>query len=136
MIQINKERLREHPHGEDHLRILEAVLAAIDPAALLTERLTVVGDALEIDHSRIPLMGRRIWILSIGKAGVPMAQAVESLLGPERIAGGVAVTRTGYGGLTDVVRVIEAGHPIPTDTIGADAIVEVSKQVGLDDLVL
>lgn len=136
MIQISGDRLREHPYRGEHLEILEAALAAIDPALLITQRLFIAENTLRIDDSKYPLIGRRVWILSIGKAGVPMAGAMESLLGSERIAGGVALTREGYGGSTEVVRVIEAGHPIPDSTVGADAIAELSDQVGPDDLVL
>ena len=136
MIRISRHRLRAHPYCEQHLKILEASLAAVDPAALLRRRLGIAGNALRIDGSMIPLAGRRVWILSIGKAAVPLAGAVESLLGCERIAGGVALTREGYGGPTEVVRVIEAGHPIPDSMVGADAIAGLSDQVGPDDLVL
>ena len=136
MIRISRDRLRVHPYCEEHLGILEAALAAIDPAALLRQRLAVAGNALRIDNLTVPLEERRVWILSIGKAGVPMASAAESLLGCRRIAGGVALTREGYGGSTEIVSVIEAGHPIPDGTAGADAIAGLSDQVGPGDLVL
>ena len=136
MIRISRDRLRVHPYCEEHLDILEAALAAIDPAVLLRQRLVIAEDILRIDDLTVPLAGRRVWILSVGKAGVPMASAAESLLGCKRIAGGVALTREGYGGSTEVVRVIEAGHPIPDGTVGADAIAGLSNQVGPDDLVL
>ncbi|MFC2083276.1 DUF4147 domain-containing protein, partial [Candidatus Bipolaricaulota bacterium] len=96
MIHIDRDRLRERPLRDDHLRILEAALAAVDPAALIRERLLVDENALVIDDLRFPIKNRGVWILSIGKAAVPMAQAAESLLGSARIAGGVALTRRGY----------------------------------------
>jgi glycerate 2-kinase len=136
MIRINRHRLRAHPFHEDQLLIMEAALAAIDPGALMANRLSINGDVLETDGLRVLLTNRRIWIVSIGKAAVPMAQAAESLVGTERIAGGVAVTRKGCGGSAGVVRVIEAGHPIPESTAGADAISELSSQVRPEDLVL
>lgn len=136
MIHVDRDRLRDRPLRDDHLRILEAALVAVDPAALIKQRLVMDGNVLEIDDLRFSLEDRGIWILSVGKAGVPMAQAAESLLGPERIAGGAAVTRRGYGGVTEVVRVIEAGHPLPEDTVGADEVARLSAQVEPDDLVL
>ena len=136
MITLRREHLREHPHGDAQLEILEAALAAIDPAALIADQLAVVEDTLHIGRLSIPLAGRKVWILSIGKASVPMACAVESLLSPERIAGGVAVTRRGYGGPTERIRVIEAGHPLPEGSDGADAVLEIARQVGPNDLVL
>jgi glycerate 2-kinase len=136
MITLRRDRLREHPHGDAQLKILKAALDAIEPAALIVDRLTVVEDMLRVDQLSFPLAGRKVWILSIGKASVPMASAIESLLGPERIAGGVAVTRTGYGGPTECIRVIEAGHPLPEGSDGADAVIEIARQIGPNDLVL
>jgi glycerate 2-kinase len=136
MIAFHRGRLREHPHGDAQLRSLKAALAAIDPAKRITDQLTVADNVLHIDHLVFPLEGRRIWILSIGKASVPMARAVEDLLAPKCAAGGVAVTRAGYGGPTRSLQVIEAGHPLPRTVVGADAVIEIAKLVKPEDLVL
>ena len=136
MMRIDRNELRDHPMQEDQVTILEAALAAVEPAALIAKRLSVKADSLCINQTAIPLAGRRIWVLSVGKAAVPMAQAVTTLLGSERIAGGVAVTRRGYGGAAGGVRVIEAGHPLPDGTAGAEAVAAVADRVGGDDLVL
>lgn len=136
MITFQRDCLREHPHGDAQLQVLEAALAAIDPAARIADHLTVVDNTLHIGHLILPLEGRRIWVLSIGKASVPMARAVEDLLGSKRIAGGVAVTRTGYGGSTEYIQVIEAGHPLPRNVDGADAVIEIAELVEPGDLVL
>lgn len=136
MIRVNRDHLRGHPHGDDVLRILESALSSINPFALIDQQASVCGDTLQFGKLKISLAGRRIWILSIGKASVPMARAIEVLLGPERLSGGVAVTRTGYGGFVERINVIEAGHPLPKGTDGADAVMAVADQVGPDDLVL
>ncbi|MCK5827774.1 DUF4147 domain-containing protein, partial [Candidatus Bipolaricaulota bacterium] len=136
MISIQGDRLRQHPHGDCQIEILEAALAAIEPSALIGNQLSVAGDWLYVGQLRLSLTDRRIWILSIGKASVPMTHALETLLGSKQIAGGVAVTRVGYGGYTDCIRVIEAGHPLPEGTEGAAAVMAIAKQVEPDDLVL
>ncbi|MBU1049723.1 DUF4147 domain-containing protein [Candidatus Bipolaricaulota bacterium] len=136
MISINRDGLRAHPFGDDAIEILEAGLAAIDPATRVAAFLSVVQDELCVGELSFSLAGRRIWILAIGKASVPMANAAGRILGRERIAGGVAVTRTGYGGPTDCVRVIEAGHPLPQGTDGADAVIDIASQVKPDDVVV
>ena len=133
---IDRDRLRKRSHLEVQVAMLEAALSSVDPEALVRQHVVVANEALRIDGREHTLGDRRVWILSIGKAAVPMAQAVESLVGVERISGGVAVTRKGYGASMDVVRVIEAEHPIPEDTVGADAIAELAGQVRPDDLVL
>ncbi len=127
--------LRSHPHADAHRNIASAALCAVEPEALIANRLAVDGRAVTIDGVRIGEVDR-VWIVSIGKAAVPMARAVEKTLGVDRIAGGIAVTRQGHGGVTDVVRVIEASHPVPDGTTGADAVEELAARVAPDDLVL
>jgi hydroxypyruvate reductase len=56
---------------------------------------------------------------------------------PQRIAG-LGVTRSGYGRPTRIIRIVEAGHPIP-DNAGAQAAAEtlaLADAAGADDLVV
>jgi glycerate 2-kinase len=82
-------------------------------------------------------------VLAAGKAGASMAEAAERYYLDERgvrqtrIAG-LAVTRRGYGRPTRLVRVIEAGHPVP-DAAGLAATLEtlaLADTAAADDLVL
>src|SRR5438093_12451835 len=64
-----------------------------------------------------PASGRLI-ILAAGKAGASMAAVAERHYLDERGVpsarlSGIAVTRRGYGCRTRIVRVVEAGHPVP-----------------------
>ena len=67
----------------------------------------------------------RLILLAAGKAAGSMTEVAERhylderALPPDRIAG-IAVARHGYGRPTRVVRMIEAGHPVP-DAAGLDA---------------
>jgi hydroxypyruvate reductase len=89
-----------------------------------------------------PAAGRLV-ILAAGKAGGSMAEVAERYyldeLGmPAGRLSGLAVTRRGYGRPTRLVRVIEAGHPIP-DAAGLAAAFEtlaLADAAGPDDLVL
>jgi len=136
MIHIRQDRLREHPHQVDQIAILEAALASVEPAALMAAHVSVTENMLAVGEMSFPLEGRCVWILAIGKAAVPMAQAAESILGLGRIADGIALTRAGQGAETGIVRVIESGHPLPEGTEGADAVAALSARVNPKDLVL
>jgi hydroxypyruvate reductase len=92
-----------------HRRLLEELyrtaVAAAHPAACLPP------------HLPAPPPAGRLVLLAAGKAAGAMTEVAErhyldSGISPERIAG-LAVTRHGYSRPTQIVRVIEAGHPIP-----------------------
>ncbi|MGE0038438.1 MAG: glycerate kinase [Xanthobacteraceae bacterium] len=89
-----------------------------------------------------PLSGRLI-VLAAGKAAGAMTETAERYyldtcgLPANRIAG-IAVTRPGYARPTRVVRVVEAGHPVP-DAAGLAATLDtlaLADGAGPDDLVL
>jgi hydroxypyruvate reductase len=89
-----------------------------------------------------PLAGRLI-ILAAGKAAASMAEVaerhyLEERAVPESRIGGLAITRHGYGRPTRIVRVVEAGHPVP-DAAGLAATLEtlaLARAAGRDDLLL
>jgi hydroxypyruvate reductase len=87
-----------------------------------------------------PARGRLV-ILAAGKAAGAMTGVAEqhyrSLLPRQRIAG-LAVTRHGYGRPTQIIPVIEAGHPVP-DAAGISTtkrVLALADAVDADDLVL
>jgi hydroxypyruvate reductase len=94
-------------------------------------------------HLPAPPASGRIIILAAGKAAGSMAEVAERhylddcTLPPNRITG-VAVTRHGYARPTKLIRVVEAGHPVP-DATGLAATLEtlaLADAAGPDDLVL
>jgi len=78
-----------------------------------------------------------IFIIGAGKAGAPMASAIEDILG-ERITEGIVNVK--YGHVADLkhVKLIEAGHPVPDKNgrAGALAILNLAKRAKKDDLVI
>jgi glycerate 2-kinase len=94
-------------------------------------------------HLPAPPSSGRLLILAAGKAAGSMAEVAERHYLDERglpasRIGGLAVTRHGYGRPTRVVRVVEAGHPVP-DAAGVAATLEtlaMADAAGADDLVL
>jgi glycerate 2-kinase len=89
-----------------------------------------------------PASGRLI-ILAAGKAGASMAAVAERHYLDERGVpsarlSGIAVTRRGYGCRTRIVRVVEAGHPVP-DAAGLAATREtlaLADAAGGEDVVI
>ena len=86
---------------------------------------------------------RRLIVLAAGKAAGAMAEVAENfylerlMFDPQRFSG-IAVARHGYGRPTRIVRMIEAGHPIP-DAAGLQAASDalaLADAAGKDDLVL
>jgi glycerate 2-kinase len=94
-------------------------------------------------HLPAPPKRGRLIVLAAGKAGASMAQAAETYYldhrgVPADRMRGIAVTRKGYGCGTRVVRVVEAGHPVP-DAAGLEATAEtlaLADAARAEDLVL
>jgi hydroxypyruvate reductase len=95
------------------LEIFKRTLAAIDVESVVRasvrsddDRLLIGAD--EVDLSRF----KRVVVIAVGKASVPMARAVEDSLGPP-LADGLVVTNAMIGRLPRLLPVIVGGHPLP-----------------------
>ena len=112
-------------------RLFHTAVAAAHPASCLPAHLPPA-----------PPSGRLL-ILAAGKAAGSMAEAAERFYldqrgVPESRVRGLAVTRHGYGRPTRLVRVVEAGHPVP-DAAGLAATretLDLANSAGADDLVV
>jgi hydroxypyruvate reductase len=120
------------------LPILEAALTAVDPYQAVKAVLQCSGDQLLVGGRDYALNTfQRIFVLGAGKAGAPMTQAVEAVLG-ERISGGLVVVKTGHSAPTQHVELVEARHPMP-DAAGFAAgqrMLALANQAGPHDLVI
>ncbi len=104
-------------------RMFDAAITAADPEAALAAHMP--------DRPK----GRTV-VIGAGKGAAQMAAAFERLWGEP--VEGVVVTRYGYGGATQNIRVLEASHPVP-DAAGLKATEALTNAVtGLreDDLVV
>jgi glycerate 2-kinase len=118
------------------LAIFRAGLAAVDPQQAVKKVLRLAGDDLWVgEHSYRLKDFNRIVVVGAGKAGAPMAQAVEGVLG-ERLEGGLIVVKYGYTAPLKKVKIIEGGHPIPDETgqLGAGELLEIVHGLGEDNL--
>lgn len=130
------------PRGADVCEILEAGLQAADPYGAVKRHLHVDGGTLIAgDRSYDLAQFHRILLVGAGKAGAPMADAVNDLVGG-RVADGVVIVKEGYASHdtlpTGNLKIREAGHPLP-DNRGVTATAEILDLVAHlrpDDLVI
>ncbi len=118
--------------------IFRAALRAADPVEAVRRHLRVQRDTLVAGSQRYRLNRiQNIYVLGAGKAGAPMAAAVERVLGGRLTAGLVNVK---YGHLVPLKRVQlnECGHPVPdlNGVHGAQRIAELATRAGERDLVI
>ena len=122
----------------DARAIFDAGLAAVDPEAAVRRHLVRSGTALQAAGRRYDLNAfDEVRLVGAGKAGAPMAAAVEAILG-ELVTSGVVVVKYGHGTPLQHVRIIEAGHPVPDDNSrqGAEAVLDQLAAAGPHTLVI
>src|SRR5438270_607518 len=102
--------------------IFDETLLAVDAGQAVRRALHLEGSRLTVQGATIDLGQRRIYSIAIGKAALPMARALEDVIG-ERFIRGLIVgpVRTPLAGSTPEACVptwqwCEGGHPLPTKT--------------------
>ncbi len=122
----------------DALKIFQAGLSAADPRAAVLRVLGRQGTTLLLNRAPVGELTRgRVIVVGVGKAGAPMAQGVEAVLGDEIDVGAVTV-KYGHLAPTRRVQLYEAGHPLP-DENGVRATREIVarlRALNADDLVI
>lgn len=153
------------PHRRDILSILEHALRAVEPRQAVLQHMTLDGDRLMVGDQTYDLAQTgRILVVGAGKAGAPMAAAVQQVLGSRVTAGQVNVKhghlapagdwrlRFAPGGADALVNVVgaatraasgdvrfsEAGHPVPdaAGMAGAERMVSLLTGLTERDLVI
>jgi hydroxypyruvate reductase/glycerate 2-kinase len=115
----NRARLVDH--GERRLREValdlgEQGLRALSPAAGLRRHVQLVGDELVVPGRSYDLRAfDKIVVLGAGKASVELALGLEELLG-ERVTGGLVVVPGPPEVAPRRIRLVEATHPLPSQT--------------------
>ncbi|MCL0029414.1 glycerate kinase [Dehalococcoidia bacterium] len=141
-VTFNKEELlrdeRMQRERADVLDILAAALEAVDPAKLIKRHVRLEGDQLITGEKTYDLKRyQKIFVVGGGKASGALVPALEEILG-EYITAGTVNTKYGYTAETEIIKINEAGHPIP-DRNGVRGMEEVQRLLsiaGEGDLVI
>ena len=95
------------------LEIFQRTLAAIDVESVVRTSVRLDADRLLIGANEVDLSRfKRVVVIAVGKASVPMARAVEDTL-DARIADGLVVTNAMIGPPPRLLPVMVGGHPLP-----------------------
>ena len=122
----------------DALDIFRAGIEAVEPTAAVKRHCRRDANQLFIDRRGYDLAEfERIYVIGAGKAGGPMAKAMEEILG-DRISDGLVNVKYGHLAELGCVKLIEAGHPVPDQSglEGAGAILKLGSEAGERDMVI
>lgn len=123
---------------QDSIRIFQAGLAAVDPRKAIFRHCRRQGHQLIVGQKVFDLsVFSRVFVLGAGKAGAPMAMALEAILG-DRISDGLVVVKSGHVMDLKTVKLLEAGHPVPdvSGLHGAEKIMALAGEASEDTLVI
>jgi hydroxypyruvate reductase len=135
------QSMKSRSWGGKVTRILDAALNSVDPRAAVLANLKLKNTNLEVNRKTYDLTSfERIFLVGAGKAGQPMAEAIQEVLG-YHLDSGKVIVKDGYKsdkGITDRIELIEAGHPIPDQrgVNGAQKIIHLLGGTTHNDLVI
>ncbi len=115
-----KNRAALLSHGSHELRaaaldIADYALSRVDPYLATRELVALAGDILTVGNLTFDLAQRgRIYVLGAGKASLPIARALEEVLG-DRIAESLVIVKEGQESGTRLITLREASHPLPDE---------------------
>jgi hydroxypyruvate reductase len=93
-------------------QVQRSALEAVEPEGAVLRFLSQKDGQLQVAERIYSVGRRRVFLIGAGKAGLPMARAVEGVLGDELEAGRVVV-KYGHGGTLQKTAVLEGNHPDP-----------------------
>lgn len=123
---------------EDAAEIFYKALQAVQPDDAIKRHCKYEGNTLFIGNRGYHLPRfKHVFVVGAGKAGAPMAAAIEDLIG-EKVTEGIVTVKYGHGANLSRIKLIEASHPLPDENgrTGAAAIYNLAEQAGKDDLIL
>ncbi len=139
--RLMTQSMKSSTWGTKAARIMASALSAVDPRAAVLANLKLNNSNLEVDRKIYNLNSfNRILLVGAGKAGQPMAEAIQEVLG-YHLESGKVIVKEGY--LTNIhhsdrIEIIEAGHPIPDQrgVSGTGKIIELLENTTKYDLVI
>lgn len=123
---------------KDLLEILEYALQESLPEAAITKTVRLEANALKITNEKLFLSEiDNIFVIGSGKATYRMAKSLYDILG-EKISKGIITINESSKKDIGPIKVIKAGHPIPTEKgiEGANEILSLLEQTQEKDLII
>ena len=123
---------------KDALAIFNAGIKAVDPVTAVKRHFKLQDSILSVGERTYDLASyNKVYVIGAGKASAAMAQPIEEILG-DRIKDGAVNVKYGHDVPLKIVRVNEAGHPVPDDSglKGTKKIIQLLQQTGEKDLVI
>ena len=120
------------------LDIFNTAVAAVQPNNLLNKFIEVNNNSLRLGDQYYNWEEKKnIFVIGAGKASAAMAVEVEKILG-NRIKEGIIITKYGHALPLNIIRCIEASHPVPDENglKATSSIIQLLQQVGENDLVI
>jgi glycerate 2-kinase len=127
---MNNREIAEH--------IFLAGIRGVLPGKIISDLFSLRGSLLKIGYLSYDLEKiRNVYVVGAGKASAAMAHYVEDIL-ENRITGGYIVTKYGYFCKLKIIKVIEAGHPVPDSNSfrATEEILKIADKATENDLVL
>ncbi|MBN2109843.1 MAG: glycerate kinase [Methanosarcinaceae archaeon] len=113
----------------DARKIVSHAICGVDPYSCVHRAVRKEHDSLYIGGMSFDLASyQNIYLVAFGKASVAMSRAIEEILG-DKLSEGCAITKYGFAGPLTIVKLMEAGHPIP-DENGVIAAKQISSFLG------
>lgn len=138
---FNTKSIASCPRSASVKKVLTASIAAVEPKAAIKRYMRLQDGNLVINNRSYDLDTiDRIFVIGAGKAGEPMARAVESILS-DRLFAGIVITKDGYVDdqlQSGKIQIYASGHPIP-DARGVEAtrkIIDLLKSTQPNDMVI
>jgi hydroxypyruvate reductase len=99
-------------HRDEIVRIYQAAVERVQPAAVVAEAIRREGQRLFIRGSEFEADETGVSLIALGKAAVPMARAAEAALG-DLFRAGIVVTKAADDGPPIGSEVLVGSHPVP-----------------------
>ena len=125
-------------HHTQHVQaMIQAALAAANPYTAVAKHLQFSKGNLTIGQHNFNLVDGRLIVISIGKAAVPMAQAVLDCAGETAVSGGI-ITKHSPANLSLALPIHEGNHPVPGEKsiTATAAVLHTLTNLTTNDLVL
>jgi len=123
----------------DHIEaICKEAIQSVDPYTGIHKKLKLVGNSLIADTHAFDLQQvGNIYVVGFGKASIPMAEAIEDVLG-DRIKRGIVISKQLISNCLKRILCLRGNHPIPgKDSVNSTMqIVRMVEDLNSNDLVI